>query len=52
MISSLEYFFNNRFSSGIKIGDSVYKSAHNDTLYIYKKNITTYELYKQEILLR
>ena len=32
-----EYFFNNRFSSGIKIGDSVYKSAHNDTLYIYKK---------------
>lgn len=43
-------FFNDRNDKNIFLRDSVYKSSNNDTLYIYKKNINTYELYKKAIL--
>lgn len=45
-------FFEERFNSGIVKGDSVYKSAYNDTLYIYKKNNNQYEIYKIKVLLK
>lgn len=45
-----EYFFEERFSSGIEKGDSVYKSSNNDTLYIYKKINSSYKVYKIKTL--
>lgn len=45
-------FFNDRNNENIYLKDSVYKPAENDTLYIYKKNINTYKLYKKAILRR